>query len=302
MTEERTTEVGIWDSTERSAARMTSNSKVVGSNGRVPAGADPMAVEAERFRQVQDYEAAAFALEFIGKLVRLRGVRIDRNRFLTAELGRAGVASNVIACAVSERPAQAGISREILDEIAERSIAFETKKSTVLAFAAGLPGGLAMIGAVPADITQYYVHAFRVMQKLAYLYGWESFLDDCDRIDDETLGKLGALLGMMLGVAGASTAVSSFANNVVRPSMQKQIAAKALTKTAYYGSIKQVLKRLGVQINKEIFAKTVTKVVPLVGGVVSGGLTYASLKAGSKRLKDHLRTLPPALVDQIDES
>lgn len=57
-----------------------------------------------------------------------------------------------------------------------------------------------------------------------------------------------------------------------------------------------------MQINKQIFARTVTKVVPLVGGIVSGGLTYASLRAGSGRLVEHLRTLPPAFPDPATEA
>ncbi len=249
----------------------------------------------------RDHEADAFALEFVGKLVRLRGVRIDREHFLTAELRRRGVAEAVIARAIADRPAAAGVPPETLDEIARHSIAFETKKSTALAFTAGLPGGFALIGAVPADVAQYYIHAFRVMQKLAYLYGWQSFLEDCDDVDDETLGKLGTFLGVMMGVAGASTAVTGFANNVARPALQKQIANKALTKTAYYTSIKQILKKVGVEINKQIFAKTVTKVVPVIGGLVSGGLTYTSLRAGSGRLQTHLKTLPPAFPDPTSE-
>lgn len=52
----------------------------------------------------------------------------------------------------------------MLDDVAESVINFETGKSTALSFAAGLPGGFAMIGTVPADITQFYVHAFRIMQ------------------------------------------------------------------------------------------------------------------------------------------
>lgn len=245
--------------------------------------------------RAQDDDAEAFALAFIRKLLRLRGLRINREQFLTAELRRRRVAEDVIARAVADRPAAAGVAAETLDDIARHSIAFETKKSATMAFAAGLPGGFALIGTMPADITQYYIHAFRVMQKIAYLYGWQSFLDDCLEVDDETLGKLGAFLGVMLGVSGASTALTGFANNVARPALQKQLASKALTKTAYYPLVKQTLKRVGVQINKQIFARTVTKVVPLVGGIASGCLTYASLRTGSVRLMEHLKTLPPAL-------
>ena len=81
------------------------------------------------------------------------------------------MAEDVIARAVADRPAAAGVAAETLDDVARHSIAFETKKSATMAFAAGLPGGFALVGTVPADIAQYYVHAFRVMQKLAYLYG-----------------------------------------------------------------------------------------------------------------------------------
>jgi hypothetical protein len=246
----------------------------------------------------KDQNADAFALEFIRKLVRLHGVRIDRAHFLTAELRREGVTEEVAARAVADRPAAAGVSAETIEVIARRSIAFETKKSTALAFAAGLPGGLALIGTVPADVAQYYVHAFRVMQKLSYLYGWQSFLADCDEVDDETLGRLGTFLGVMMGVSGANTALSGFASNLARPALQKQLTSRALTKTSYYPLIKQTLKKVGLEINKQIFASTVSKVVPVIGGVLSGGLTYASLKVESGRLMKHLRALPPALPDQ----
>lgn len=247
----------------------------------------------------QDQEAEAYARAFMVKLLRLRGVRVDREQFLTAELLRGGVAKDVVARAVKDRPAAAGVSPGTLEEIARRSIALETKKSAGLSFAAGLPGGWALAGTVPGDIAQYYVHAFRVMQKLAYLYGWQSLLGDIDDVDDETLGKLGTFLGVMMGVAGASSALTCFANNIARPALQKQLAGRALTKTATYPLVKQTLKRVGVQINKQIFARTVTKVVPVLGGVLSGGLTWASLRTGSSRLAKHLRTLPPALPEAI---
>ena len=264
-------------------------------------GGDPVAVEDDlgRLVRVQDGDAEAYARAFMTKLLRLRGVRVEREQFLTAELRRSGVAADVVARAVKDRPAAAGVPSATLEEIARRAVAFETRKSASMSFAAGLPGGWAMVGTVPADITQYYVHAFRVMQKLAYLYGWESLLDDVDDVDDETLGKLGTFLGVMMGVAGASSALSAFANNVARPALQKQLAAKPLTHGAVYPLVKQTLKFVGVKINKQIFAKTVTKVVPVLGGVMSGGLTWASLRTGSARLAEHLRTLPPALPDAV---
>ncbi|TLP72891.1 hypothetical protein [Nesterenkonia sphaerica] len=248
----------------------------------------------------QDSEAEEFAVEFLNKVLRLRGVRIDREHFLKTELHKRGFPAEVIDEALRSNPAAAGLTPVMLDSVAQASIEFETRKSTGLSFAAGLPGGFGLIGTVPADITQYYVHAFRVMQKVAYVYGWQSFLQDTEDIDDETLGKLAAFLGVMLGVGGASASLKSFAVQVARPAIQKKIATTALTKTTWYVPMKQTLRVIGVHVTKQSFAKSVTKIVPVVGGVLSGGLTFMSLKIQSKRLKEHLRELPPPNVDAAE--
>lgn len=161
----------------------------------------------------QDEEAVRYAVEFLKTVLRLRGVRIDRSQFLTSELQKRGIAITDIARAVEDNPASAGVHMEVLDDIVSSSIALETRKSSALSFAAGLPGGLAMFGTVPADVTQYYVHAFRVMQKIAYVYGWQEFLHDVKSVDDETLAKLASFLGVMMGVGGASASVTSFATD-----------------------------------------------------------------------------------------
>lgn len=245
----------------------------------------------------QGMEAEQFAIEFLKRVIRLRGVRIDRAKFLNAELHKRGIGTVEIDKAIAEGPAVAGISLVMLDDIAEHAIDFETAKSTALSFAAGLPGGFAMIGTVPADITQFYVHAFRVMQKIAYIYGWKSFLEDIDNVDDETLGMLATFLGVMMGVGGASVSISRFAVQVVSPAVNKKIASVALTKTAWYLPMKHVLRTIGIQVTKQSFAKTVSKIVPVVGGAVSGGLTFVTLSIQSKRLMKHLRELPPPDTD-----
>lgn len=247
--------------------------------------------------KAQSNDAEKFATDFIKKVLRLRGVQIDRDQFLRSELHKRGYATTQIETALVENPAFAEIPLDVLDEMASSAIDFETRKSTALSFAAGIPGGLAMVGTVPADITQFYVHAFRVMQKLAYLYGWQSFLNDLDEIDDETLGKLTAFLGVMMGVAGASSSVTAFAVQVARPAVQKKVAAVALTKTAWYPVMKKTLAIVGVQVTKQSFAKAVTTVVPVVGGFVSGGLTFVALSTQASRLSTHLRSLPPPGVD-----
>lgn len=45
-----------------------------------------------------------------------------------------------------------------------------------------------------------------------------------------------------------------------------------------------------------MFANGIAKIIPFIGAVLSGGLTYASFKPMSKRLKNHLKGLPIADV------
>ena len=251
----------------------------------VEEGIRDLKAEADR----QEEEAQRYAIAFLKKVMRLKGVAIERDRFPRSEFRKRGVSEERVELAISASPAAAGVDSNLVDSIAVDVIDFETKKSTVLSFSAGLPGGLAMLGTIPADVTQYYVHAFRIMQKLAYLYGWQSFIDDCDEMDDETLAAFALLLAVMVGVSGANSALTAFSKTV-----QSNIANKALTQTSYYPIIKKVLAGIGVKITKSSFGDAVSKVVPVVGGLVSGGLTFVSLKGGSRRLAGELRSLPQA--------
>lgn len=248
----------------------------------------------------QDQQASVYAVFFLKKLVRLQGVRISREDFLRQELRKLHLSDAEIECAIASNPLSAGVSRKLLDKLANDAISFETKKSTALSFAAGIPGGLAMLGTVPADLTQYYVHSLRIMQKLAYLYGWKEFLTDLDDIDDETIAQMGLFFGVMLEVAGAAESLRDFARVIVAPAIEKRIARKALMKTTWYPIVKKSLKVIGVSVTKQSMAKTMSKIVPLIGGVISGGMTFVALQTQSTRLKQHLRQLPPPGFDAAE--
>lgn len=245
-------------------------------------------------------EASVYAVFFLKKLVRIRGVRISREDFLRQELQKAHLSESQIEEAIASNPLSAGVSRKLLDKLANDAISFETKKSTALSFAAGIPGGLAMLGTVPADLTQYYVHSLRIMQKLAYLYGWKEFLVDLDDVDDETIAQMGLFFGVMLGVAGAAESLRDFARVIVAPAIEKRIARKALMKTTWYPVVKKSLKVIGVSVTKQSMAKTMSKIVPLIGGVISGGMTFVALQTQATRLKQHLRQLPPPGLDAAE--
>jgi len=59
---------------------------------------------------------------------------------------------------------------------------------------------------------------------------------------------------------------------------------KALTKTLWYPIVKQVGKAIGIKVTKKGVAKGFAVAIPVLGGVISGGLNFASLLPMARRL------------------
>ena len=244
----------------------------------------------------QASSAAQHGLDFLKKVVRFPGVRINRDEFLRHELTKLRASEEVIERALATSPALAGVPLLALDTLADETITYETNKSAALSFAAGLPGGFAMLGTIPADLMQYYAHALRIMQKLAYLYGWRDLLADVDE-DDEMLGVLAVFFGVMLGVGGAAQSLTAFARIAAKTAYQKHVTKRALMSITWYPVVKYSLRVIGINITKSSFTKGASKIVPVIGGFVSSGLTFMALQTQSARLKGHLRELPPPGID-----
>ena len=94
----------------------------------------------------------------------------------------------------------------------------------------------------------------------------------------------------MLGASEASKAISELSK---RLSMEasKRLPQVALTKYGIYNLAKQVAKWIGVRLTKTTFARGVSKVIPVLGGFISGGITAVPMKRMSYKLKDHLAGL-----------
>lgn len=242
-------------------------------------------------------EAEEFAKAIMQRAASLKVVKINRGDFLRSEIKKRFPEIDA-DFAVETTPAETGIAPEDLDRMAIDVIDLETKKCAGLSFLAGIPGGLAMVGTVPADLAQYFAHVMRIEQKLAYIYGWQTFLNEEDEVDDETVMKLVVLMGVMMQVGGAANAVTTFAANTARAGIEKAIQKQALTKTFWYNPMKKVLRYLGVNLTKQTFAKTASKVVPVIGGAISGGMTYMAYKPGAERLRRYLRSLPTSGIDE----
>ncbi|MGW7808454.1 bacteriochlorophyll 4-vinyl reductase [Staphylococcus xylosus] len=221
------------------------------------------------------------ALQAIETAIKLPFVKVDRDEFLVKAFSKN---KKDIRKLIEEGPT-ALYSKKELDKIADRIINSAVLKSTSISFASGLPGGLAMGATIPADMAQFYGFALKLAQEISYIYGHNDLFDDNNELTEESKNELIIFLGVMLGVTAAGSTIRILSKHASKQALTS-IPKKTLTKTIYYPILKKVLKTFGVKLTKDTFAKGFSKAIPIVGGAVSGGLNYASLKPMAKKLKN----------------
>lgn len=238
--------------------------------------------------------AIRMARAFLRAVTSVAGARVDRERFLRAQLAEHGLSAHTIERALLSSPLAAGVSPDVVEAIAEAAISSETKRASAISFGTGIPGGLAVLAAVPTDIAQFYVHAYRVMQKASYAYGWPS-LDELDGDDD--LQQIALFLGVMLDVKGAQSSLSAFARALGIPAFDREARRGAFVRLSQARAVRDVYKKIGAQIARRNVARQATKWIPIVGGIVSGSMTFMTLSRQSSRLLATLRTIPSPGMD-----
>lgn len=217
--------------------------------------------------------------------LRIPGICVNRDEFLRTEF-RKDFTPEIIEDAVTFNPAHAGITTEQIEKYAKEVIKFERNCVTGISAALSTPGGFAMAATIPADVAQYYGYMLRVTQKLLYLYGFPQIdvHEKGKQFDTETLNILTLCLGVMYGVAGANNAIKAVAK-ALGTGVQKQLMKQALTKGTIYPIVKSTAKWFGVRMTKEVFTGFFKHAIPVVGGVIGGGLTYVSFKPCCDKLK-----------------
>ncbi|SHJ90375.1 EcsC protein family protein [Hathewaya proteolytica DSM 3090] len=213
------------------------------------------------------------------------GVKINREAFLRKELFKY-YPQDVIDDAVQFNPLHAKIKLEDIDKIANEVIKFERNCVSGISAALGAPGGVAMVATIPADIAQYYGYMIRVVQKLLYLYGFPE-IDSKEQgnvIDTETMNTIIICMGVMYGVAGANKAIKVMAK-ALGTGVEKQLMKKALTKGSIYPIVKKVSNFFSVNLTKKMFSGFFKKSIPVIGGVIGGGITFFSFKPCCDKFK-----------------
>ncbi len=201
--------------------------------------------------KVKNFDPNDFNLDVpatIPKVLAVQSNVIDRDEFLKEAIGDY-ISEDMARIAIEEDTKAAGIRRKLVDTIASQIISSEVNKASGVSVAAG-----STWATLPADVVQYFGFVLRIVQKLAYLYGWKAFdltIKDGKLVSEESANELTRLIGVMFDATEAE-------------------------------------KDIGTKMGKLTLAKGVVAPVPVLGGVLSGGLTYATLRPYAERLKDRL--------------
>ncbi len=217
----------------------------------------------------------------IAEAIKIPGIKVSRETFLREHFGKQELIP--VEEILEKGPVDAGFTQADLLAQAKKIVWERTMFSTAASFIAGLPGGWGMAVSIPADLMQFYSVALRMAQELMYLYGEKDLWSDGAPDEEAIRNQLLLYCGVMFGVSASASAVRLMSAALAKQAL-KRIPQKALTKTFYYPLVKAIAKAFGAKMTKEVFAKGISKAIPIVGGVVSGGLTLISMRPMGMRL------------------
>ena len=226
--------------------------------------------------------------DVIIKGLKTPGIKINRAEFLAKTLKKR-FPQETIDAAIAESPMRANIAQAEINKMANEAINFERTCVSGISAALSAPGGVAMVATVPADLMQYYAYLLRMAQKLLYLYGFPQIdtEETGEKFDDGTMNTLILCFGVMYGVAGANKALLTVAR-ALGAGLSKKFMQTAVTKGTIYPVLKAILKCFNVKLTKQLASKAINHSLPVIGGVIGGGITFFSFKSCGEKLKKTL--------------
>ena len=218
--------------------------------------------------------------DILERVFHLPGIQVDRDELLTKVFRKGHLKQ--LDTILEQGPVRAGVPREEILRNARERLRDATLKSSAASFVTGLPGGLALAAALPADVMQNLIFSIRTAQEISYLYGQESFWKgEVGFKNEASRNKLLAYMAVMFTVAGADQLV-----RVTSEPVGKMLGAK-IAESTLQTMMERMAKMFGIKLSAQATSKTVSKVVPVLGGVLSGGLTFWGMnKTGTRLIRD----------------
>ena len=117
--------------------------------------------------------------------LKIPGIKVNRDEYLKDVFSSYGDISTLS----DKRPTDV-FDEMIIEKVANATINKHLLGVTSASAAAGIPGGFAMLGTIPADLAQYYYHVVVISQKLGYIYGWPDLLDEKQQFSEASRNVL----------------------------------------------------------------------------------------------------------------
>lgn len=231
------------------------------------------------------------SLKMFDQILKIPHVLVNRQKFLSQTFDEFGLKPTDFII----NNGQKILRPEIRDKILGTVIKETAQDSSKIAFINGIPGGLTMIATLPADLLQYYIFVVILAQKIGYLFGLANLLDLNNNLTVDGKRRLILYVGSMSGLAVAGSAVRVLSVNKAEIIMGK-ITNESLTRAINGPLVRQILKHVGIDVSKKSVTDASSKIVPIIGGFVSGGLNYFSLKKIANKFVKELQ-----ILDHYDE-
>ena len=228
-------------------------------------------------------------ISFLNGILKMPGAKINRESFLRKTFK--GLSEEEIMLCLAESPAKVIPAKEI-EKAANSVINSHTAKVTTISTVSGIPGGLALLATIPADLANYYYHIVSVGQKLGYLYGFPDMVDDKGKLTPDGEIMLTAFIGVMNKVQIANELIKKLASEMAKRMSEetaKRIAGNILSKQIVSQAVEAIATKLGTKITSKTAGRGISKAIPIVSGIICGGITYATFKPQSKRLLQALK-------------
>ena len=234
-------------------------------------------------------------ISFLNGILKMPGAKINREAYLRKTFSH--LSDSEIRQCLSESPAKV-VSQIEIENAASNAIGSHTAKATAISAISGIPGGVAILATVPADLANYYFHVVAVGQKLGYLYGFPDMVDDHGQLTPDGEIMLTAFIGVMNKVEMAKELVKKIAVEVTKRMTEEtaiRVAGNIFSKQLIAQAIEAISTKLGTQIAAKGVGRGLYKAIPFLSGVVCGTITYATFKPQAKRLYEVLKSNQPSI-------
>ena len=195
------------------------------------------------------------------------------------------------------------VSIDTIDAVADKRIGRTRLITSSASFLTGLPSSLpALPATIVVDVSQSFAFYIYTAQELAYLYGETKDFTDMD--NEEVVKNLLLYLGAMFGIRAAGRVlilVSKNAGEILAKKFSQVAVTKVLSGIPWQVA-KTTAKLVSIKLTKEVAAKGITKVLPILGGVASGVVTFATFGPMAHRLQGVLREALTASDEEIEEA